>query len=75
MVVVGVVVGGAVEHTGGRVDLMQVVACVAEAREGTVVEVAVVGVGHSGDGVIVPRQVARLHGGLEPAEHLDFGLE
>jgi hypothetical protein len=54
---------------------MQVVARVAEAREGTVVEVAVVGVGHSGDGVVVPRQVARLHGRLEPAEHLNFSLK
>jgi hypothetical protein len=42
VVVVRVVVGGAVEHTGGRIDLVQVVARVSEAREGTVIEVAVV---------------------------------
>lgn len=75
MVVVRVVVGGAVEHTRGRVDLVQVVARVAEAREGAVVEVAVMRVGHSGDGVVVPIQVARLHCRFEPTEHLHFSLE
>lgn len=52
------------------------VGAVAEAGEGTVVHgIDVLGVGDARHGVVVPVEVARLDGRLEPGEHLQVHLQ